>query len=153
MHRWNASGHKSHMHVWRTSRYNSFSCQVGWSMRCHTNTIKLLVCSCCDSQQNYCNIEFKRVYHSTCFTDVLYSSMVPGVVPSQLELLSMGQTYFDTLGTCSNAQKTSCCSVAVVYYAIRDALLSQSSLETFLLHCYSVFYQALHGCLRSWSWF
>ena len=28
-------------------------------------------------------------------TDVFCSSMVPGILPSQLEILSMGQTYFE----------------------------------------------------------
>ena len=34
--------------------------------------------------------------HLTCFTDMLYSSMVPGNLPSQLEILSTGQNYYDT---------------------------------------------------------
>ena len=29
------------------------------------------------------------------FTDILQSSMVPGILPSQLEMLSTGHTYFD----------------------------------------------------------
>ena len=35
-------------------------------------------------------------YHLTCFTDMLYSSMVPGNLPSQLEILSTGQNYYGT---------------------------------------------------------
>ena len=35
-------------------------------------------------------------HHKGCCTDVLYSSMVPGILPSQLEILSMGQTSFET---------------------------------------------------------
>ena len=31
-----------------------------------------------------------RDNHLTCFTDMLYSSMVPGNLPSQLEILSTG---------------------------------------------------------------
>ena len=34
--------------------------------------------------------------HLTCFTDMLYSSMVPGNLPSQLEILSTGQNYYET---------------------------------------------------------
>ena len=36
-----------------------------------------------------------RDNHLTCFTDVLYSSMVPGILPSQLEILS--EPNFETL--------------------------------------------------------
>ena len=32
------------------------------------------------------------------FTDMLYSSMVPGILPGQLEILWSGQSYFDTAG-------------------------------------------------------
>ena len=34
--------------------------------------------------------------HLTCFTDMLYSSMVPGNLPSQLEILSTSQNYYET---------------------------------------------------------
>ena len=37
-----------------------------------------------------------RDNHLTCFTDMLYSSMVPGNLPSQLEILSTGQNYYGT---------------------------------------------------------
>ena len=37
-----------------------------------------------------------RDKHLTCFTDMLYSSMVPGNLPSQLEILSMGRNYYET---------------------------------------------------------
>ena len=37
-----------------------------------------------------------RDNHFTCFTDMLYSSTVPGNLPSQLEILSTGQNYYDT---------------------------------------------------------
>ena len=33
--------------------------------------------------------------HLFCFTAHLYSSMVPGNLPSQLEILSTGQTYYE----------------------------------------------------------
>ena len=38
-----------------------------------------------------------RDNHLTCagFTDMLYSSMVPGNFPSQLEILSTGQNYYE----------------------------------------------------------
>ena len=36
-----------------------------------------------------------RDNHFTCFTDMLYSSMVPGNLPTQLEILSMGQNYYE----------------------------------------------------------
>ena len=37
-----------------------------------------------------------RDNHLTCFTDMLYSSMVLGNLPSQLEILSTGQNYYGT---------------------------------------------------------
>ena len=37
-----------------------------------------------------------RDNHFTCFTDMLYSSVVPGNLPSQLEILSTGQNYYET---------------------------------------------------------
>ena len=36
-----------------------------------------------------------RDNHLTCFTDMLYSSMVPGNLPSQLEILCTGQNYHE----------------------------------------------------------
>ena len=42
-----------------------------------------------------------RNNHLTCFTDMLYSSMVPGNLPSQLEILSTGQNYYEkTAASC-----------------------------------------------------
>ena len=38
----------------------------------------------------------KPVVQMTCFTDMLYSSMVPRNLPSQLEILSTGQNYYGT---------------------------------------------------------
>ena len=37
----------------------------------------------------------------TCFNDMLYYSMFPGNLLSQLEILHMGQTYYQTLMHCS----------------------------------------------------
>ena len=37
-----------------------------------------------------------RNNHLTCFTDMMYSSMVPGNLPSQLEILSTGQNFYGT---------------------------------------------------------
>ena len=38
-----------------------------------------------------------RDNHFTCFTDMLYSSTVPGNLPSQLEILSTGQNYYEPM--------------------------------------------------------
>ena len=38
-----------------------------------------------------------RDNHLTCFTDMLYSSIIPGILPSQLEILPKGQTHFETI--------------------------------------------------------
>ena len=37
-----------------------------------------------------------RNNHLTCFTDMLYSSMFPGNLPSQLEIFYTGQNYYET---------------------------------------------------------
>ena len=41
-----------------------------------------------------CSNHFTLCCYVVCFTD--YSSMVPGNLPNQLEILSTGQTYFET---------------------------------------------------------
>ena len=48
-----------------------------------------------------------RDNHLTCFTDMLYSSMVPDNLPSQLDILSTGQNYYENIApTASSMPQT-----------------------------------------------
>ena len=47
-----------------------------------------------------------RDNYGTCFSDLLWSFVISGILPSQLEILSMGRTYFEILPVAAEEEDT-----------------------------------------------
>ena len=80
----------------------------------------------------------------TCFTDMLYSSMVLGNLPSQLDVLSTGQNYCEAFPNCVLT-----CTSMIIPMSFGSAKLNPSTfivqlLQRPLLGCYMLVYPTMY---------